>query len=31
VVADQIERTKGRAETLHSARQVLVALGMDPG
>lgn len=31
VVADQIERTKGRAETLHSARQVLIALGMDPG
>jgi chromosomal replication initiation ATPase DnaA len=31
VVADQIERTKGRAETIPSARAVLVALGMDPG
>jgi chromosomal replication initiation ATPase DnaA len=31
VVSDQIERTKGRAETLHSARMVLIALGMDPG
>lgn len=31
VLADQIERTKGRAETLHSARAVLTALGMDPG
>lgn len=31
LVADQIERTKGRAETKPSARAVLVALGMDPG
>jgi chromosomal replication initiation ATPase DnaA len=31
LVADQIERTKGRAETRASARAVLVALGMDPG
>lgn len=30
-VADQIERTAGRAEGLRSARAVLVALGMDPG
>ncbi len=30
-VADQIERTPGRAETLRAARAVLVALGMDPG
>jgi len=30
-VADQIERTPGRAEGLRSARAVLVALGMDPG
>jgi chromosomal replication initiation ATPase DnaA len=31
LVADQIERTKGRAETKPSARAVLIALGMDPG
>lgn len=31
LVADQIERTKGRAETKASARAVLAALGMDPG
>jgi chromosomal replication initiation ATPase DnaA len=31
LVADQIERTKGRAETRASARAVLKALGMDPG
>jgi chromosomal replication initiation ATPase DnaA len=31
LVADQIERTKGRAETKPSARAVLMALGMDPG
>jgi chromosomal replication initiation ATPase DnaA len=31
LVADQIERTKGRAETRTSARAVLLALGMDPG
>jgi chromosomal replication initiation ATPase DnaA len=31
LVADQIERTRGRAETKPSARAVLVALGMDPG
>ncbi len=31
LVADQIERTKGRAETKASARAVLQALGMDPG
>jgi chromosomal replication initiation ATPase DnaA len=31
IVADQIERTKGRAETKLSARAVLMALGMDPG
>jgi chromosomal replication initiation ATPase DnaA len=31
LIADQIERTKGRAETKPSARAVLVALGMDPG
>jgi chromosomal replication initiation ATPase DnaA len=31
LVADQVERTKGRAETRASARAVLVALGMDPG
>jgi chromosomal replication initiation ATPase DnaA len=30
-VADQIERTPGRAESLRSARAVLVGLGMDPG
>jgi chromosomal replication initiation ATPase DnaA len=30
-VADQIERTPGRAESLRAARAVLVALGMDPG
>jgi hypothetical protein len=30
-VADQVERTPGRAEGLRSARAVLVALGMDPG
>lgn len=30
-VADQIARTPGRAESLRSARAVLVALGMDPG
>ncbi|HVY89135.1 MAG TPA: DNA replication ATPase [Hyphomonadaceae bacterium] len=31
LTADQIERTKGRAETKASARSVLVALGLDPG
>lgn len=31
LVADQIERTPGRAENLRAARAVLVALGMDPG
>jgi hypothetical protein len=31
LVADQIERTRGRAETKPSARAVLTALGMDPG
>jgi chromosomal replication initiation ATPase DnaA len=31
LVADQIERTKGRAETKASARAVLKALGMDAG
>ncbi len=31
LVADQIERTPGRAESLRAARAVLVALGMDPG
>ncbi|MEZ5936962.1 MAG: DNA replication ATPase [Hyphomonadaceae bacterium] len=31
LVADQVERTKGRAETLRSARNVLIALGVDPG
>ena len=30
-VADQIERTPGRADGLRSARAVLTALGMDPG
>lgn len=30
-VADQIERTPGRAESLRSARAVLAGLGMDPG
>ncbi len=30
-VADQIERTPGRAESLRSARAVLLGLGMDPG
>lgn len=30
-VADQIERTPRRAESVRSARAVLVALGMDPG
>jgi len=30
-VADQIERTPGRAESLRSARAVLTGLGMDPG
>lgn len=30
-VADQIERTPGRAESLRAARAVLTALGMDPG
>lgn len=30
-VADQIERTPGRAESLRSARSVLLGLGMDPG
>lgn len=30
-VADQIERTPGRAETLRAARAALMALGMDPG
>jgi chromosomal replication initiation ATPase DnaA len=30
-VADQIERTPGRAESLRAARAVLLALGMDPG
>lgn len=30
-VADQIARTPGRAEGRHSARAVLLALGMDPG
>ncbi|MDP3492458.1 MAG: DNA replication ATPase [Hyphomonadaceae bacterium] len=30
-VADQIERTPGRAEGLRSARAVLIGLGMDPG
>ncbi len=30
-VADQIERTPGRAESLRSARAVLTDLGMDPG
>lgn len=30
-VADQIERTRGRAESLRAARAVLIALGMDPG
>ncbi len=31
LVADQIERTPGRAESLRAARAVLTALGMDPG
>lgn len=31
LVADQIERTPGRAESLRAARAVLNALGMDPG
>lgn len=31
LVADQIERTRGRAETKASARAVLIALGMQPG
>jgi chromosomal replication initiation ATPase DnaA len=31
LVADQIERTPGRAESPRAARAVLVALGMDPG
>ncbi len=31
LVADQIERTRGRAETRASARAVLKALGMEPG
>ena len=31
LVADQIERTRGRAETKASARAVLKALGMDAG
>jgi chromosomal replication initiation ATPase DnaA len=31
LVADQIERTRGRAETRAAARAVLAALGMDPG
>jgi hypothetical protein len=31
LVADQIERTPGRAESLRSARTVLTGLGMDPG
>lgn len=31
LVADQVERTAGRAENLRSARAVLLALGMDPG
>lgn len=31
MVADQIERTPGRAESLRSARAALIALGMDPG
>jgi chromosomal replication initiation ATPase DnaA len=30
-VADQVERTPGRASSLRSARAVLVALGVDPG
>jgi chromosomal replication initiation ATPase DnaA len=30
-VADQIERTPGRAESLRSARAVLTGLGMEPG
>jgi chromosomal replication initiation ATPase DnaA len=31
LVADQIERTPGRAESLRASRAVLLALGMDPG
>lgn len=31
LVADQIERTPGRAESLRAARAVLTALGLDPG
>jgi hypothetical protein len=31
LVADQIERTPGRAESLRAARSVLTALGWDPG
>jgi chromosomal replication initiation ATPase DnaA len=31
LVADQVERTKGRAHNQRSAREVLKALGMDPG
>lgn len=31
LVADQVERTKGRAHNPRSAREVLKALGMDPG